>query len=269
MGEKTMNKEPLYIVSTNHFFYGEILICEDNKMNRELICERMAREGIKTTVAENGKEGVDAVVSRIQNGTKPFDLIFMDIYMPVMGGLDAATEIGKLKTGTPVIAMTPDNTPADREEYLAHGMADSLNKPFTSKELTECLVKYLKPQPVSPAPPNEKKYIQDGDIRFEEELKNKFIRIFVNNNKNKYNEITKAVDGGDIKTAHRLAHSLKGNAGMIGKKRLQRAAGDVQDLLKEENLYLESEVYHSVMGALKSELEAVINNEQLTVSSEQ
>jgi CheY-like chemotaxis protein len=228
------------------------------------------RAGFKTVVAENGKEGVEMAVSRMQKGIKPFDLIFMDIYMPVMGGLDAVTEIGKLNTGTPVIAMTPDTTPADREKYLAHGMSECLNKPFTSKELSDCLMKHLKPQPPGPTnrnvadvpPAGEKKYIQDEDLRFEEDLKNKFIRIFVNNNKTKYDEITKAIADGDIKTAHRLAHSLKGNAGMIGKKRLQRAAEDVQNLLKEENPDLESEANRSAMEILKAELEAVINNEQ-------
>jgi signal transduction histidine kinase/CheY-like chemotaxis protein len=244
-------------------FAGEILICEDNKMNREIICERLAGIGLKTVAAKNGKEGVEITVSRVQNGTKPFDLIFMDIHMPVMDGLEAATEIGKLNTGTPVIAMTPDNTHADREEYLAHGMSDCLNKPFTQEELSDCLTKYLKPQTgvTGHSSVNEKKHIREEDLRFEEDLKNKFIRIFVNNNKNKYNEIAKAVDSGDIKTAHRLVHSLKGNAGMIGKNSLQKAAGDVQNLLKEDNPNLESESCRLAMGVLKAELEAVLNNE--------
>jgi CheY-like chemotaxis protein len=239
---------------------GEILICEDNKMNRELIRECLAKTMLKTVVAENGKEGVEMVLSRVQNGTKPFDLIFMDIRMPVMDGLAAGAEIGKLNTGTPVIAMASENTPADREKYLSHGMSGCLNKPFSSKELTDCLMKYIKPQGLSSS--NEKKCIQDEDLRFEEDLKNKFIHIFVNNNKTKYNEIVKAVDEGDIKTAYLLVHSLKGNAGMIGKNRLQKAAEDVESLLKEENPDIDSVANHRAMGVLKAELEAVLNSEQ-------
>jgi CheY-like chemotaxis protein len=249
-------------------FEGEILICEDNIMNQDLICERLVRAGLKTVAAENGKEGVEMVLSRMQSNTKPFDMIFMDIFMPVMDGLEAATEITKLNTGTPIVAMTSNITSADREKYSAHGMSDSLSKPFTSKELSDCLMKHLKP--LSPVGRNvadisfqiEKKFIQDDDLRFEEDLKNKFIRIFVNNNKTKYDEIAKAVNDRDIKTAHRLAHSLKGNAGMIGKTRLQKAAEDVEMLLNEENLDLASVAKHPAMGVLKAELEAVINNEQ-------
>jgi CheY-like chemotaxis protein len=126
-------------------FDGEVLLCEDNKMNQDVIRGQLAKVGLRITVAENGLEGVEAFKSRIQSGGKPFDLVFMDIQMPVMDGLAAGAEINKMKAGTPVIAMTATATPADREEYAAHGMPDCVNKPFTSQELWSCLLKYLTP----------------------------------------------------------------------------------------------------------------------------
>jgi CheY-like chemotaxis protein len=239
-------------------FQGEILLCEDNKMNQELICERLAKAGLKTVVAENGKEGVEMALSRIQNNTKPFDLILMDIYMPVMGGLEAAVEIGKLNTGTPIVAMTPNNEPADREQYAAHGMADCLNKPFTSPELVTCLAKYLKPAS------RDSVDAQDIDSLSEEKLIMKLIHSFVRNNKNKFSQITSAIDSGDIKLAHRLAHTLKGNAGMLGKIPLQKVAEEMENLLKDG----ENRVNPFIMGVFETELDAVLSEYSMLIAEE-
>jgi len=81
-------------------FDGLILICDDNHMNLEVICEHLSRVGIRTVVAENGKEGVEKVRERMLRDEEPFDLIFMDIFMPVMDGMEAASKITTLDTGT-------------------------------------------------------------------------------------------------------------------------------------------------------------------------
>ncbi|MDR0442492.1 MAG: transporter substrate-binding domain-containing protein [Treponema sp.] len=126
-------------------FEGEVLLCDDNKMNQQLICEHFARVGLKTVVAGNGKEGVEAVRRRMESGEKRFDLIFMDIHMPVMDGLEATVEIIKLDTGTPIIAMTANVMSDNREQYITNGMEDCVSKPFTSQELWNCLLRHLTP----------------------------------------------------------------------------------------------------------------------------
>jgi signal transduction histidine kinase/ActR/RegA family two-component response regulator len=126
-------------------FEGEILLCEDNEMNQEVICEQLTRVGIKTVVAENGRIGVDLVKSRIQKREKMFNLVFMDMHMPVMDGLDAATEIQKLNLGIPIVAMTANIMPNDMEIYKLSGIIDCVSKPFTSQELWHCLLKYFIP----------------------------------------------------------------------------------------------------------------------------
>ena len=228
-------------------FAGEILLCEDNRMNQELISERFARAGLKTVIAENGKDGVNMVENRIKNGMPLFAMIFMDIHMPVMNGLQAAAEISTLKTGVPIIAMTANVSPADREIYSAHGMHDCLGKPFTAQQLSDCLIKYL--TPVSLKDEGEAPVRRD-----DERLKIKLIHNFMRNNETKYQEIVKAIDEGDIRLAHRLAHTLKGNAGIMGKARLQRAAESVEHLLSNE----ETEINRFTMSVLEAELEAVL-----------
>ena len=126
-------------------FDAEILVCEDNEMNQIVIQEHLSRIGIKAVIAENGKEGVDKVNERIAKGSKPFDLIFMDIHMPVMDGLEAAKRIVALNVGTPIITMTANIMTTDKEIYSQHGMIDCIGKPFTSQELWGCLLKHLTP----------------------------------------------------------------------------------------------------------------------------
>jgi CheY-like chemotaxis protein/HPt (histidine-containing phosphotransfer) domain-containing protein len=232
-------------------FEGDVLLCDDNRMNQDLISDRLTRVGLKTTVAKDGKEGVEEVVSRVQNSKKHFDLIFMDIHMPVMDGVEATAEILKLNTGTPIIAMTANSNPSERVYYIEQGMSDCVNKPFTSQDLLACLTKYLKPQTFDPMDENN----AEQESRDEEKLKIRLINHFLKNNKTIYPEITGALDQGDIVLAHRLAHTLKSSAGILGKTRLQGAAENVEHLLENK----ENRTNQSVLNILKTELDAAIN----------
>jgi len=125
-------------------FDGEILLCEDNVMNQQLACENFAKVGLSTVVAENGKIGVDLIMSRMQKNEKQFDLIFMDINMPMMDGLEATSKILELKLGIPIVAMTANVMSHYIELYSMTGMSDFIGKPFTNQELWRCLLKFLK-----------------------------------------------------------------------------------------------------------------------------
>jgi len=228
-------------------FSGEILLCEDNAMNQQVISEHLDRVGLKTVIAENGKIGVDMVASRAKKGEKQFDLIFMDIHMPVMDGLEAAAKIIKLGVEIPIVAMTANIMGNDRELYRANGMRDCVGKPFTSLELWRCLMKYLDPIRMDSTD-------KIGQGQEENELRNKLIVNFVKDNKEKFSEIAKAIEANDLKLSHRLAHTLKGNAGQLGKTLLQKAAESVEFALKDgKNL-----VTSQLMTTLNAELDAVL-----------
>jgi signal transduction histidine kinase/DNA-binding response OmpR family regulator len=207
-------------------FEGEILLCEDNLMNQQVICEHLARVGLKTVVAENGKIGLDMVIDRRKKGEKQFDIIFMDMHMPVMDGIEASSRIFELDTGIPIIALTANVMSNDREVYKTNGIYDCLGKPFTSQELWRCLMRYF--SPVN-AIDTRKTEMVEADMEFQKKIQ----VLFAKNNQNKYEEIDKALKDNDIKLAHRLAHTLKGNAGQIGKLLLQKAAATVESELKD------------------------------------
>ena len=126
-------------------------------------------------------------------------------------------------------------------------MSDCLGKPFTAPELWKCLMQYL---PVTNFPPAGK----HGRAADEENIQKRLKINFAKRNQTLYNEIQKAVGDGDIKLAHRLTHTLKGNAGQIGEKRLQEAAGAAEAMLSDgENLLTKEQ-----MGILETELKSVL-----------
>jgi len=147
--EKLDKKAPLVEID-KPLFEGEVLLCEDNAMNQLVLCEHLARVGIKAVVAGNGKIGLDFINERIRKGIKQFDLIFMDMHMPVMDGLEATAEIVKLNIGIPIVALTANIMLDDMEIYKDSGMNDCIGKPFTSQELWHCLLKYFKPSSAMP-----------------------------------------------------------------------------------------------------------------------
>ena len=228
-------------------FEGLILVCDDNLMNQEVICEHLAEVGLNTMVAGNGKISVEMVSERAKKNEKPFNLIFMDIFMPVMDGLEAASKITKLNTGSPIVAVTANVATGAADNYRKHGMSDCLGKPFTAQELWHILLKYL--TPVSNAIIDDDERAQSG-----EELQNKLRITFAKNNQTKYAEIAEAIDSGDTTLAHRLVHTLKGSAGLIGKTVLQNIAADVEAVLKKGTIPVPADK----MNLLKNELTRVV-----------
>jgi signal transduction histidine kinase/CheY-like chemotaxis protein len=228
-------------------FDGEILLCEDNVMNQQVICEHLARVGIKTIVAENGKIGVDMVRGRMLSGEKQFDLIFMDMHMPIMDGLEASSRIIALNANVPIVAMTANVMSSDKEVYRMSGIHDCVGKPFTSHELWRCLLRFLKP--VNNVSEQNNEQVED-DLEFQNSIR----ATFAKSNQKKFEEIANAIRLEDIKLAHRLAHTLKSNAGQIGKTRLQQAATDVERNLKDgKNM-----VTPAQMETLQKELNTVL-----------
>jgi len=231
-------------------FQGEVLICEDNSMNQQVICEHLARVGLITVVAGNGKEGVDIVAKREENGEKPFDLIFMDIHMPVMDGLEAASKMTGLGVKTPIVAMTANIMGNDIGLYELSGMQGCLSKPFTSQELWECLSNYFTPVSISVV---DKRYQDADDNEFLKQLKLNFVK----SNQTKSAEIRKALEDGDVVLAYRLVHILKSNAGQIGETSLQKAAAEVENVLAGGKNLLTKEQITALDDALASSLEGL------------
>jgi signal transduction histidine kinase/CheY-like chemotaxis protein len=267
------------------YFNAEILVCEDNEMNQIVITDHLARVGIKAVIAENGKVGVEAVAAKMAKGEKPFDLIFMDVHMPVMDGLEAVKKLAEMGNTIPIVALTANIMTTDREAYKAHGMNEYLSKPFATQDLWNCLLNYIKPvkrdeakaiaqasaaaAPAAPAPAAAPAAPQTASARApqaappkappaesEEDarLRMRLISNFLKDNKTKDDEIRNAMAAGDIKLAHRLAHTLKGVAGLVAQPGLQSASYVIENALNSGDTDTASKGLGKLSDELKKSL---------------
>ena len=123
-----------------------VLLAEDNELNNEIAVFMLDRAGIQTTIAWNGKEAVEIFAESEPNS---FDIILMDIMMPVMDGLTAAKKIRGLDRPDakeiPIFAMTANAFREDMEESIKAGMNEHLTKPLDESELLRAIRKYIRP----------------------------------------------------------------------------------------------------------------------------
>ena len=118
-----------------------LLLVEDNAINREIVLGLLAGSGLVIEVAENGQQAVDQCQQR------SFDLILMDIQMPVMDGLEASRRIRARDPQVPIIALTANAFPEDIDNTRAVGMNAHLSKPISLDQLQAVLRQYLTPGP--------------------------------------------------------------------------------------------------------------------------
>lgn len=121
---------------------ANILLVEDNETNQEVASKLLRRVGMEVLIANNGLEAVNMCK------TKKFDLIFMDIQMPVMDGLEAARRIRseeEASSRVPIVAMTAHAMQSDRNKSLEAGMNDHITKPIDPDMLNNVLLKWIPP----------------------------------------------------------------------------------------------------------------------------
>lgn len=124
-------------------FEGRVLVVDDLRDIRTLIGHYLAKTGVEIEYAGNGVEAIHKIVSQNQIG-KSFDLILMDIHMPVKDGVQATKDIRSLGHMFPIVALTAAHMKGDRELYLANGFSDNLSKPVDQMRIVDVLSRYLK-----------------------------------------------------------------------------------------------------------------------------
>jgi CheY-like chemotaxis protein len=120
--------------------YARLLVAEDNPINQRLITTALTQAGFVVDAVSDGVEALHAM-QRL-----PYDLVLMDIRMPVMSGVDATRRIRTMPApacNTPIIAMTANTLPGDRERYLAAGMNEYVPKPIDFDDLLRKIGMYL------------------------------------------------------------------------------------------------------------------------------
>jgi CheY-like chemotaxis protein/HPt (histidine-containing phosphotransfer) domain-containing protein len=196
-----------------------ILVAEDNPTNRQVALAQLMKLGYQADVVANGADAVEAV----RNGN--YHLVLMDCEMPVMDGFEATRRIREsLRSAVPIIAITADAMPADRERCLKTGMDDYLAKPVDVGHLAEVLVKWLD-RPVggdqvatSKEPTAERSAtIFNGDdllrrLMGDRHLAGVVVKAFLQDVPAQLQKLRHLLDASDAAGARLQAHALKGAA---------------------------------------------------------
>jgi CheY-like chemotaxis protein/HPt (histidine-containing phosphotransfer) domain-containing protein len=197
-----------------------ILLTEDNAVNRVLAQKLLQKQGHKITCANNGKEAVQLWE---QNASQQFDIILMDVQMPEMDGLQAACYIRnkekELGQHIPIVAMTAHAMKGDRERCIDGGMDGYISKPITPSGLAKVIEEVLSalafaaivPEPAAKGEKMDEELLArfGGDAGLLREL----AELFIQSCPKMLEDIRDAVHKHDAKALERAAHSLKGCVG--------------------------------------------------------
>ncbi|HKL35698.1 MAG TPA: response regulator [Salegentibacter sp.] len=123
---------------TSQKYNGKILVCEDSELNQRLVKAILKRKGLMVDVASNGEKALSFLKEN------SYDLIFMDVQMPVKNGYETTKIIrNQLRLSTPIVALTANFMAAERQKCKEVGMDDYLAKPFQKKQLFEKIEKWV------------------------------------------------------------------------------------------------------------------------------
>lgn len=218
---------------------GRVLLVEDNELNQQVATELLRAMGCQVDVAGNGQQALALL------DLQPYDLVFMDMQMPVLDGL-AATRQLRLRpelADLPVVAMTANAMREDREACQAAGMNDFISKPFEPQTLQAALQRWLggRLQAQAAAAPQAQTLRLDGvdvaaglrRVLGNEALYRQLLGQFLIGQEHLLEQLENALDTGDLAAAEHLAHGCKGVSATLGADVVASAAGALEQHLRQ------------------------------------
>jgi signal transduction histidine kinase/CheY-like chemotaxis protein/HPt (histidine-containing phosphotransfer) domain-containing protein len=227
-----------------------VLLVEDNRLNQEVALHFLRRAGLEVDVASHGAEALERLAQA------PYDVVLMDCQMPFMDGYEAARRIRAMPqfAQLPIIALTANALPGDRERSLAAGMNDHLSKPINANQLYQILERWLAKRseaeeqpPARPAAegpggmgkPELRHVNQEGALALLDGDKGLYRRVagmFMEDAPLRWKEFQDAWSRGESESAIRAVHTLKSLAASVGAEALRDHARVLEDASKSGNL---------------------------------
>ncbi len=268
---------------------ASILLVEDNEFNQEVAVGLLADGGFAVDIADNGQSAVDMVSQRA------YDIVLMDMHMPVMDGVTATIAIRKnaLFKNLPIVAMTANAMQQDKDLCAQAGMNDYLPKPIDPNELFRTLLKWIKPRPAQVTVANLPAKLVAGEeagdlpiidgldvelglqrVLGKHSLYLNMLRKYLINQEYTPTELRAALDKNDLATAERIAHNAKAVNGNIGATRLQGMAGELEDMLRTgaapdtDKIAEFTDVHAAMITALKNAVHPKTTDAPVLVNAE-
>ncbi|UCV11618.1 response regulator [Dechloromonas denitrificans] len=229
----------------------DILLVEDHPTNQKLALGLLEKWGHRTTLAKHGQEALDIL------DHQSFDLILMDMQMPVMGGLDATRlfrerEAIKQQVRTPIIAMTAAAMQGDREACFRAGMDDYISKPIKTKELLEKLLGFgarIDPPDEEPGAFDYAAALRSADRETVEIIAD----VFLDTWERDLARMRDALTDNDAATLERLAHSFRGSLACFAAEPAVRVASSLE--VRAKNVQLDGIAQE--IDSLETEIRAI------------
>jgi CheY-like chemotaxis protein/HPt (histidine-containing phosphotransfer) domain-containing protein len=239
----TAGEQPDEATLSGHYRGARVLLVEDSQINQEVAMSLLESVGLKVDLADNGAMAVEKA------GATGYELILMDMQMPVMDGVEATRVIRERGCSVPIVAMTANAFGEDRQRCLDAGMNDHLPKPVDPAMLYAKLLQWL-PRRVRQAnagvavvPDIRACLDQVPGLDVAYGLKNlrgripnylRLLRKYADGHGKDADRIRAELEAGNMAEARRLAHSLKGVAGMIGVPGVQALAAELEIAIRDE-----------------------------------
>lgn len=221
---KKVSNQPL-IDSIKTKVTGKVLLAEDNVNNQRLVSMYLKKMGAEVVIANNGKEAIE------NTGKDDFDLILMDMQMPVMNGIDATIRLREMDYKKPIVALTANAMKEDVDACYNAGCDDFIQKPISQEKFLLSVMKYLKPmdscdeisKPLISTLLNDEPEMIDLVERFVDKLPQ-----YIKN-------IAASGESGSWDDLRRHVHDLKGTSGNYGFNELYRLMQSIEFELTKEN----------------------------------
>ncbi len=199
---------------------GQVLLVEDIVDNQKLIAMYLRQAGLQTDIAENGREGLHKALNQ------HYDLILMDMQMPVMDGLSATRLLRESAYQQPIIALTANVLKNEREIYLQAGCNAILSKPIILNDFYATIKSWLKAaEPVEPG-------VAEAVAALSNDPFQTLVRQFLQSLEIEIKQIAQHIAQQDWQACQQLLHNIKGRGGSFGFPELTVQAGDLEALLK-------------------------------------
>ncbi|GEM_PF-4406318 len=221
-----------------------VLLAEDSQANSLVMSELLRRAGYEVDVVGDGKEAVTAVK------TLPYDVVLMDVDMPIMDGLDATRAIRKLggeMAKIPIIALTAHVVTGFKEVVLKSGMDDYLSKPVDNKLMNQMIDLWASKRKEGMAPPDNDGLVDDSVLQqlaidTSEEMVPQMLKVFINELTMRSERIADAIKHRDLSALAKEAHALKSSSATFGAAAIAEHARKMDDAAREgrEELALKS-----------------------------
>ena len=230
-----------------------VLIVEDNEVNQEVISLMLEKVGISYEIANNGKEGLE----KFLENKKGFDLILMDLQMPVMSGYEATQKIREHDSKIPIIALTAAAMIEDKERALAVGMDEHIGKPIDRDELYRVISKLTQQHIQTQETKRDKESILDiqylqETLSSSELMRSLLLKFQTQLLSGEFQDIEDILQKQSSESLSKL-HTLKGVSGNVGANRLYTLVSDLEKKLKKED-----RISHEDILALKRAKEELL-----------